>query len=52
MGTKYFTVSSSIKPAAAALVNTWFLGDLAESGSSAASTELLMRMQTRMKLPQ
>jgi len=27
-------------------------GDLAESGSSAASTELLMRMQTRMKLPQ
>jgi len=30
---------------------TWFLGDWADSGSSAASTELLMRMQMRMKLP-
>jgi len=31
---------------------TWFLKDFACSGSSVASTELLMRMQTRMKFPQ
>lgn len=49
---KYFKSHSPGGATITAVSVTWFLDDLADSGSSAASTELLIRMQTRMKLPQ